>query len=107
MAPGALETLQKGGGLRPHLSEGFLGPPGAAQTAKMTDFQSFENCLKQLPSQSAATACLAMHRELVELQLPRHGQWMRETTSPAPPIAPPAGEQERSKFDVGARAFKV
>jgi hypothetical protein len=41
--PGDPETLAIGGGLRPHISEGPPGPPGAAQTPKMTDFRTLEN----------------------------------------------------------------
>ncbi len=40
VAPGALETLQKGGGLCPPPFWRVSRAPGAAQTPKMTDFQS-------------------------------------------------------------------
>jgi hypothetical protein len=38
-APGAPETLAKGGGLRPPPVGKVSGAPGAAQTPKMTDFK--------------------------------------------------------------------
>ncbi len=39
---GPPRPFQKVGGFAPHLSEGFPGPPGAAQTSKMTDVQSLK-----------------------------------------------------------------
>ena len=46
MAPGALETLQKGGGRSPPPFARVSGAPGAAQTPKMTDFQSLKQILE-------------------------------------------------------------
>jgi hypothetical protein len=40
VGPGAFETLQKGGGLRPPLFARVSGAPGAAQIPKITDLQS-------------------------------------------------------------------
>ncbi len=40
VAPGSWETLQKGGGRSPPPFARVSGAPGAAQTPKMTDFQS-------------------------------------------------------------------
>ncbi len=42
-APGARETLQKGGGEAPHLFWRVSKALGAAQTPKMTDFQSLKH----------------------------------------------------------------
>ena len=42
-APGAPETLQKGGGKAPRPSEMATEAPGAAQTPKMTDLRSLKN----------------------------------------------------------------
>jgi hypothetical protein len=42
-APGAPETLPKGGGLRPPPFARVSGGPGAAQTPKMTDFRLLTN----------------------------------------------------------------
>ncbi len=42
VAPGALETLQKGGGRSPPPFASVSGVPGAAQTPKMIGFQSFK-----------------------------------------------------------------
>jgi len=42
-APGAPETLQKGGGEAPRPSEMATEAPGAAQTPKVTYFQSLKN----------------------------------------------------------------
>jgi hypothetical protein len=41
-APGAPETLAKGGGLRPPPFARVSGATGAAQTPKMTNFKSYE-----------------------------------------------------------------
>ncbi len=43
VAPGALETLQEGGGRSTPPFARVSGAPGAAQTPKMADFQSLKD----------------------------------------------------------------
>ena len=52
-APGAPETLQKGGGEAPGPNEMATEAPGAAQTPKATDFRSLQNF--RFSSKGAAT----------------------------------------------------
>ncbi len=49
--PGAPETIPKGGrwGAKPPPFGRLSRAPGAAQTPKMTDFQSLKNCSREKP----------------------------------------------------------
>ncbi len=58
-APGASETLPKGGGLRPQLLEGSPGPPGPPRPSQMNDFRSLVFCFCFIAIQSAATKWFA------------------------------------------------
>ena len=64
-APGAPETLQKGGGEAPRPSEMAPEAPGAAQTPKTTDFRSLTNF--KFPPKVQPRSCARGRRSLTRV----------------------------------------